>query len=313
MSTPVLITGGAGFLGQLLCQHLLASDPDCAITVLDLVESPRNDVTSIVGDLADTTAAIGPILSAGPCRIFHLASMVSSAAEEDWAGAVDANIGGLISLITELRASVHVHQLIFASSVAVFGGDLAGAGPGDDTKQTPTSTYGTTKAVGELLINDATRKGFLDGRIARLPTVIVRPGKPNAAASSFCSGMFREPLAGLPAIIPVRPDVPVVVIGTNTAVQCLMALAELDAEVLGDSRAVSLPGLEVTVSEMVVALREVAGFDATNLLSYKFEPAIEKIVAGWPAQWNDERARRLELPADASLADIVRTYQQLQP
>lgn len=307
---PVVITGGAGFLGQLLVEEILAVDPATSITVVDLVASRDERVTSLVSDLAEAGQRLAPTLAAEPCRIFHLASVVSSAAEQDWAGATQANISGLMGLLGALADSPHIHQLIFASSVAVFGGALAAEekGPGDSTKQTPTSTYGMTKAVGELLINDATRKGFIDGRVARLPTVIVRPGKPNAAASSFCSGMFREPLAGVECVIPVRPDVQVVVIGAPTAAACLLGLADVDTEAIGSARAVSLPGLSVTVADMVNALRDVGGNEATKLLSYRFDPAIESIVAGWPAAWEDSRGRELGLPTDESLRAIVQNY-----
>lgn len=314
MPIPVIVTGGAGFLGRLLIAEILASQPDTAVTVIDLVASDQRGVTSVISDLANAGEALAPVLDKEPCRVFHLASVVSSAAEQDWNAAVQANIAGFIGLLTALSQSGHIHQLTFASSVAVFGGDIASdeAGPSDDTKQTPTSTYGMTKSVGELLLNDATRKGLIDGRVARLPTVIVRPGKPNAAASSFCSGMFREPLAGIECAIPVRPDVSIVVIGASTAAACLLAVSGLDTDEIGPSRAISLPGLAVTVSEMVTALKDVGGAGAADLLSYRFDPAIESIVAGWPPAWDDTRGRELKLPADASLVSIISDYMASQ-
>lgn len=307
MPESVVITGGAGFLGQLLVGQLLDTAPDTNIHCVDLRESPDGRAGSVVGDIANQPELLASLLADGPCTVFHLASVVSSGAEADWTTAMRVNVSGLIGLIEQCRASGHLHRVVFTSSVAVFGGDFTTEPTGDRTKQAPTSTYGTTKAVGELLIDDASRKGFIDGRTARLPTVIIRPGAPNLAASSFCSGLFREPLQGIRCNVPVTPDTGVVVISPQTAVANLAALSTVDGAELGALRAVALPGLTITVADMVEALRR-ADAEAVNLLDFEFDPTIADIVAGWPSQWDDQRGRRLGLAADASLDGIVEAF-----
>lgn len=307
MPESVVITGGAGFLGQLLVGQLLDTAPDTNIHCVDLRESPDGRAGSVVGDIANQPELLASLLAGGPCTVFHLASVVSSGAEADWTTAMRVNVSGLIGLIEQCRASGHLHRVVFTSSVAVFGGDFTTEPTGDRTKQAPTSTYGTTKAVGELLIDDASRKGFIDGRTARLPTVIIRPGAPNLAASSFCSGLFREPLQGIRCNVPVTPDTGVVVISPQTAVANLAALSTVDGAELGALRAVALPGLTITVADMVEALRR-ADAEAVNLLDFEFDPTIADIVAGWPSQWDDQRGRRLGLAADASLDGIVEAF-----
>lgn len=307
MPDTVVITGGAGFLGQLLVGQLLATAPDTTIHCVDRLDGADKRAASVVGDMAEDPSLLAPLLANGPCTVFHLASVVSSGAEADWSTAMKVNIDGLIGLIEQCRASSHQHRVVFASSVAVFGGDFTSEPTGDRTKQAPTSTYGTTKAMGELLIDDASRKGFIDGRTARLPTVIIRPGAPNLAASSFCSGIFREPLQGLRCTIPVTADTGVVVISPETAVANLASLATIDAKRLGSLRAVALPGLTITVADMVDALSR-AKPEAAELLDFEFDPAIADIVASWPSQWEDQRGRDLGLAADTNLDAIIEAF-----
>lgn len=307
MPDTVVITGGAGFLGQLLVGQILTAAPDTTVHCVDRLVGADHRATSLVGDMADEPSLLAPLLAHGPCTIFHLASVVSSGAEADWSTAMKVNVDGLIGLIEQCRASAHVHRVVFASSVAVFGGDFTAAPTGDRTKQAPTSTYGTTKAIGELLIDDASRKGFIDGRTARLPTVIIRPGAPNLAASSFCSGIFREPLQGLRCTVPVSTDTGVVVISPETAAANLEALASIDAEQLGSLRGVALPGLTITVADMVDALGR-AKPDAVELLDFEFNPAIADIVAGWPSRWDDQRGRELGLAVDTDLDAIIEAF-----
>jgi nucleoside-diphosphate-sugar epimerase len=178
----------------------------------------------------------------------------------------------------------------------------------DTTKQTPRTTYGATKAVGELLINDYTRKGFLDGRAARLPTIVIRPGRPNLAASSFASGVFREPLNGAPCALPVGLDTRMPVLGYRSAVEGFVRLHEAPSEALGEDRALNFPSLSVTVEEMIAALKRVAGARPLGEITVAPDPGIEAIVATWPTETSFARATALGLPVEDSLDDIVRAY-----
>lgn len=295
----VVITGGSGFLGTLVCRSLLSRSDLERVVLFDsrppLVEDPR--VEAVVGDLSSFSLEDADV-------VFHLAGMVSAECERDPDGAMAINVRGTLQVLGACRSLAVPPRLVFASSVAVFGpGDA-----GDDVKQRPRSTYGMTKAVGELLVDDFTRKGFVDGRSARLPTVVIRPGAPNAAASGFASGMFREPLAGVDAVVPVDPATRMCLIGTSTAVAGLVALADLDGDRLGDERAVGLPALEVTVAEMIAAV-ERSG--ATGRLTVRPDPTIEAVVASWPGRWDATRALALGLPADRSLDEIVNDFRSL--
>ena len=178
----------------------------------------------------------------------------------------------------------------------------------DTTKQTPETTYGITKAIGELLVNDYTRKEFLDGRSARLPTVVIRPGAPNAAASGFASAVFREPLAGRSYALPVGLETRLPIAGVHTVVRALVALHDVAGDALGDDRAVNLPSLSVTVREMVESLRRVAGDARLGTLDVRPDPAVERITRTWPRYAACDRAERLGLPRDAGLDAIVRSY-----
>lgn len=179
---------------------------------------------------------------------------------------------------------------------------------GDRTKQTPQTTYGATKAIGELLVNDYTRKGFLDGRSARLPTIVIRPGKPNLAASSFASGVFREPLQGEACVLPVRPETRMPLLGYRSAVEGFVRLHEANGATLGEDRAVNFPSLSVTVQEMIDALRRVAGKRRLGEITVAPDPRIEAIVATWPTRSEFSRALALGLPVEDSLDRIVGSY-----
>lgn len=302
----VIITGGGGFLGSRLVEVYKRKD-NAEIIVIDLQELHLDKCQSIKCDIATDGFDVG-LLREGPCLIYHLASVVSAAAEENWKDAVEQNVLGLMNLLKSCRESNFTHRLIFCSSVAVFGGELARSEVGDLTKHAPSSTYGMTKAVGELLVNDATRKGHIDGRTARLPTVIIRPGVANAAASSFASGMFREPLAGKKSVIPVEMSTELVVISPEIAVAGLCHLAELPGALLGTDRTVNLPGLKVTVREMLSTLESLCGTEVSSLVTQLADSRIEKVVASWPSLWNDLRSRALGFDSDESLVTIIETY-----
>jgi nucleoside-diphosphate-sugar epimerase len=297
----VVITGGLGFLGRLLARHLAAGGE--TVTLLDVAgpapEPGLEDRRGQVTDAGFLASVIGPETDA----VVHLASMVSAACEADFDAALDTNLRGGLAVLEAARRTGRCPRFLFASSVAVYG---TSAPVGDGAKQSPVTTYGMTKAVGELLVNEYTRKGFVDGRSARLPTVVVRPGQPNAAASGFASGMFREPLAGVDGVVPVRPDLRMCLIGHRTAVAGLAALLAVDGDLLGPDRAVGLPAVEVEVSEMVAAVA--AHPRATGTLTVAPDPAIEAVVGSWPSRWDASRALALGLPADRSLSAIVEDY-----
>jgi nucleoside-diphosphate-sugar epimerase len=302
----VIVTGGGGFLGRLLVEELQASGGD-DIVVIEIAHTEVPGCRVLVGDVAHEEL-LPDLLAEGPCTIFHLASVVSAEAEADWGRAIEHNVGGMLRLLEACRDSDYLHKVIFTSSVAVFGGFLAGDQVGDLAKQTPSTTYGTTKAIGELLINDATRKGHIDGRSARLPTVIVRPGAPNAAASSFASSVFREPLNGLTAVVPVALDTVIVVGSAANSVAGVQAIAELDGDALGQDRAVGVPGLSVSLAEMLEVLERVGGREARALVEFIYDPVVDALVQSWPAILDNDRGRNLGLSADADLESIIQAY-----
>ena len=218
------------------------------------------------------------------------------------------NLDGGSAVFEACRARAGRPRLVFASSVAVFGAAAMVESAGDATKQTPQTTYGVTKAMCELLVDEYTRKGYLDGRSARLPTIIIRPGAPNKAASGFASGVFREPLDGRDYVLPVTPETRMPVLGHRTVVDCLIALHEIADAAMGASRAINLPSLSVTAGEMIESLVRVAGDRPLGAIEVRPDPAIGRIVAGWPRVTAFERALALGLPGAGDLDAIVRAY-----
>jgi nucleoside-diphosphate-sugar epimerase len=319
----VVITGGTGFIGARLARRILdkgtLAGPDGSQVPVDEVvlfdmaapdPLPMNldgQVTVATGDISDK-ATVDSLIDRDDISVFHLASVVSGGGEKDFDMAIRVNLTGGLNVFEALRARASCPRLVFASSIAVFGGQHMPDVVGDQGKQTPQTTYGVTKAACELLVNDYTRKGFLDGRSARLPTVIIRPGKPNAAASSFASGVFREPLKGEDFVLPVSLDTVMPVLGYRNIVECILALHELAPDKLGDDRAVSLPSMDVTVADMVSALKRVAHNRKLGEITVKPDPFIEDIVSTWPSATDDKRAISLGLPKDRSVDDIVHHY-----
>jgi nucleoside-diphosphate-sugar epimerase len=228
-------------------------------------------------------------------------------AEAEFEFGLRINLDATRALLDRCRAAGHAPRVVFTSSVAVYGGALP-AVVQDSTAVNPQSSYGTQKAIGELLINDYSRRGFIDGRILRLPTVSVRPGRPNAAASSFASGIIREPLNGEDSICPVAPDTRIWVTSPATAIACLIAGHELSAASLGLTRVVNLPGLSVTAGEMVAALDRVAGADVVRHIRWAPDPKIERIVSTWPGAWDCRRALALGFPKDESFEAVIRRH-----
>jgi len=315
----VVITGGAGFLGQRLARSLLkqGSLPDRSgqlqaiskIILVDVAAAGGFDDTRIeqvTGDITDR-ALLERVITPQTAAVFHLAAIVSGQAEADFDLGMRINLDASRLLLERCRACANVPRVIFTSSVAVFGGALP-AVVQDDTALNPQSSYGTQKAIAELLLNDYSRKGFVDGRVLRLPTISVRPGKPNQAASSFASGIIREPLNGQPAVCPVAPDVRLWLLSPRKVIASLVHGYTLPAEAFGKSRTINLPGISVTVAEMVAALERVAGKQVAARVEWVHDPAIDRIISSWPGAWDASRATALGFVGDAGFDDVVRAY-----
>jgi nucleoside-diphosphate-sugar epimerase len=310
----IVITGGLGMLGTELARRLRATRPQDELVLLDMpaaLAAPDDlaDVQVLRGDIRDE-ALLREALDSPEVAIVHLASVVSAGAERDFDAALEVNVDGGRALVEACRAHATAPRLVFTSSLAVFGGELALGPVDDDTRPTPSTTYGATKAMLELLFADATRKGFLDARSARPPTVIVRPGAPNAAASSFASAVVREPLAGRPSTLPVSLDLPTVVIGVDTTVACLARLLEVDGDALGSGRALNLPGLVATSGELLDAVHALVDPATLAPLTVDVDPVVESMVRSWPVDWSSSRANAIGLPRDEDAAGIVRAYLQ---
>ncbi len=318
----ILITGGAGFVGQRIAMECLRrGELDIAdksietIVLTDNADPPfwhngiREDsrVTTSFGDISGNHY-VQSLFNDQFDVIFHLASIVSGHGETDFDLAMRVNLDGTRYLFEQVRAQENNARVVFASSVASFGGDGMPDSIDDNTKQTPRTTYGMTKVIGELLVNDYSRKGFFDGRSARLPTVIVRPGKPNLAASSFISGLFREPLNGENGVIPVDPSLQTPVLGYRSVANGIIKLAELDPDILGTDRAVGLPAFNVSVQEMMDALKRAAGNRHLGEHVLKRDEAIAAICESWPKHANTNRGLEMGLPMESSLDEIVTHY-----
>ncbi|MCO4892343.1 SDR family oxidoreductase [Cupriavidus sp. WGtm5] len=316
----VLITGGAGFLGLQLARLLLQRgtlnlDGKAVsferLTLLDVVAPQGLDdarVRVVTGDLSDP-AVLRRAIDQDTGAVFHLAAVVSGQAEADFELGMRVNLDASRALLETCRELGHKPRVLFTSSVAVYGGELPPVVQ-DDTALNPQSSYGVQKAIGELLLSDYSRRGFVDGRVLRLPTISVRPGKPNAAASSFASGIIREPLAGVAANCPVAPETRLWLLSPRAAVAALVNGIELAGERLGNRRVINLPGLSVTAAGMVEALRRVAGDAVADLVTWEREERVEKIVGTWPAAWNAERALALGFESDASFDAVIRAYME---
>jgi nucleoside-diphosphate-sugar epimerase len=322
----ILITGGAGFLGARLARTLLAGEgrfaaaggparpierivlADRVAPPADLCQNPR--VRVFEGDLLEQLQT-----NAMPLRdcslIFHLAAAVSGDCEADLDLGLRSNVETTLALLQACRYAGHVPVLVFSSSVAVFGASASEPLPpqiDDTTLPTPQSSYGIQKFIGEQLVADFTRKGHVQGRIVRLMTVSVRPGRPNGAASSFLSGILREPLAGQRATCPVAPETEVALASPANTVGGLLRAAGADEAEWGARTAMNLPALTTTVGEMVATLERLGGTAAAHLIDWVPDARIADIVTRWPSRVRAERAARLGLHADPDFEAVLRAY-----
>ncbi len=317
----VVITGGGGFLGRKLAERLLAGAPlkdrdgnagkVDEIVVFDAVDPvppfPADKrLTVLIGDIADR-GVVSRLIDPGTESVFHLAAVVSAAAEADFDLGMRVNVEGTRAVLEACRALPAPPKLVFTSSIAVFGGDMPETLT-DTTPLTPQTSYGAQKAIGELLVNDYGRKGYIDGRALRLPTIVVRPGKPNKAASTFASSILREPLAGQEAVCPVGPEARMWVLSPRRAIAAFLHAHDLPAEALGTNRSLTLPGITVGIGEMVEGLRRVAGDAPVQRIRWSPDAHIQRIVAGWPFRFDPARARRLGFESDSGIDEIIRAH-----
>ena len=311
----ILILGGGGFLGRRLAKELIENGglEKCEIARLILVdiafsEYRLNDsrVEYIQADFSNEVT-VTKILQQQPDVIFHLAAVVSGEAEKNFEAGMKINFDASLQIL-ELCRKLAIHpRIIFASSCAVLGGDVSRVIT-DETTPKPRSSYGTQKAMVELLINDYSRRGIVDGRSLRLPTIAIRPGKPNAATSSFVSSIIREPLQGKKASYPVPPETPCWILSPKNVIKNFIHAANIDEKLLGDDRVINLPGLTVSVREMIDSLQQICGPEVTGLISHEPDAFLQSIVLTWPPYFDTKRAKKLGFVSDSSVEEIIQSY-----
>ena len=315
----IVITGGGGFLGRKLAAALLARGTltDAhgkqrrieRITLVDVATAPAtadSRVRAIAGDLADP-AFVDAALAGGVDSVFHLAAVVSGEAEMNFDLGWRVNVDATRLLLEHCRALAAPPKFVFTSSCAVFGGPLPDP-VRDDQALWPQSSYGNQKATGEFLVYDFTRKGFIDGRSLRLPTISVRPGKPNKAASSFASGILREPLNGVEAICPVSRETRMWLLSPRAVIENMIIGHEAPSGAFTHTRSVNVPGISISVVGMIDALRRVAGDEVADRVVWRLDPAIDRIVQTWPVNFDTVFGRSLGMTGDADFDGIVRQY-----
>lgn len=314
----VLVIGAAGMVGRKLVEEIVRRESLCGqavshLTLSDVIapiapDSARFPVETVACDFSAPGQA-GTLVEGRPDVIFHLAAIVSGEAEADFDKGYRINLDGTRHLFDAIRdaGEEYCPRVVFTSSIAVFGAPFPEAIP-DEFQHTPLTSYGTQKAICELLLSDYTRRGILDGIGIRLPTIVVRPGKPNKAASGFFSGIIREPLNGQEAVLPVSDDVLHWMASPHAAVGFLIHAAEIDGDQVGPRRNLTMPGVAATVAEEIDSLRRIGGNHCVKLIKREPDETIETIVAGWPRRFDAQRAESLGFAADDSFDAIVRTY-----
>ncbi|MGI9416937.1 MAG: D-erythronate dehydrogenase [Geminicoccaceae bacterium] len=316
----IVITGGGGFIGKKLAAALLASDgialerqakkPLERLTLFDVAPAeglPADTrLRTIAGDITDS-GQIVDLISQDVDAVFHLAAIVSANAEADFDLGMAVNLDGTRNVLEACRRLSSTPRVVFASSVAVYGGNMPETGY-DDLFLNPQTSYGAQKAASELLVNDYSRKGFVDGRALRLPTIVVRPGKPNKAASTFASSIIREPLAGEPALCPVSRESVMYILSPRRVVEAFIHALALPGEAFGPARMLTLPGIAVSIGEVEAALAKVAGQSVADRIDWKPDDMIQKIVSGWMPDFDAKRAKALGFEADQDIEEIIRAH-----
>jgi D-erythronate 2-dehydrogenase len=313
----VLVTGGGGFLGQRLVRELAHSGQVQVngkvhaikgILAFDQQVGAFNHalVRNQAGDIADA-ATVNALVDQDTGLVIHLAAVVSGTAEANFDLGMRVNLDGTRNLLEACRHRAQQPCVLFSSSIAVFGGDLPHVVT-DATTPTPQGSYGIQKYIGEQLVQDYHRKGYIEGRAVRVPTVVVRPGKPNGAASGFASGIIREPLNGIASVLPVKPETQMWEASPRAVSAMLKHAIGLDGSVWGWKRSLNLPGLVVRMDEALEALQKHGGAAARQLVTFAPDPAIEKLVDTWAARFDTSRALAMGFQADASFDGIVRCY-----
>lgn len=315
----VVITGGTGMLGRRLALRILAkpelvgpggaSEAVEKLVLFDAfepVEPPPEDprVEFVTGDICDP-ATVDALIDCETDSVFHFAAVVSGGAEADFDLGFAVNLEGGRNVLEASRRTARCPKIVFTSSLAVYGGERS---IDDLTALTPQTSYGAQKAIGELLVNDYTRKGFVDGRTLRLPTIVVRPGKPNKAASGFASSILREPLQGETVANPVSPETRMLILSPKRAVQAFIDVHNADDDVLGRNRAVMMNGISPTIGEMLDALRAIGGDAVADRVRSEPDELVQSIVDGWPWFADGARARALGMEPDASVEEIIETF-----
>jgi nucleoside-diphosphate-sugar epimerase len=311
----VLVTGGAGMLGRRLITELLAlgvlPDSDGAlrqieeIIAFDVVEATGMTDSRVKGVAGDLTSPgqVESLVTDQTSTIVHLAAVVSAQAEQDFELGMRVNIDATRALLERVRSIGHKPRLLMTSSVAVFGGELPAIVP-DNQVWAPRSSYGTQKAISDLLLADYSRRGFCDGRSLRMPTIVVRPGRPNRAASSFASSIIREPVNGEDAICPVAPETQLCLMSPNVAIQNILHGLSLPANALTKGRVINMPGLSITVGDMLASLRRVCGAEVVRRVRMQPDPTIEAIVNSWPGDFSADYAKSLSFKRDPDFDSI---------
>jgi nucleoside-diphosphate-sugar epimerase len=311
----IVITGGGGFLGsrlaaKLLEQGSLGGNRLARITLLDaafpraMPADPR--LKAVSGDVSDK-AVLEKVIAPDTDAVFHLAAVVSGQAEAEFDLGMRVNLDGTRLLLERCRQCARPPRIVFSSSVAAFGGTLPEV-LDDTTTPRPQTSYGTQKVIGEYLLSDYSRKGFVDGRSLRLPTIVVRAGRPNAAASSFASGIIREPLNGETSECPVAPETGVWLLSPRRVVEAFVHAHDLPAAAWGSNRVVNLPGITASVGEMVAALKRVAGARTAERVAFKPDARIQAIVRTWPVRFRTPRALEMGFRADDGVEAVIGDY-----